>query len=1816
MADIVGCLGYDGQEIFFLDSERFGFITGRGVCIYDLNKGPREMIWTHKSHTTPVSMRQIQDLNDFLPGEYKGIRMIAVNFENKILAMSYRVSGGGGNVDIIKINDQSLVCVAKNPSKSEIIDLKFSRQGDRLFAVTESNTGDHRVIIWKITGTKCDMILTVKLSLICKKIVVNPCDSNYFILFGDESSSIIVGVITEILGQFSLKLYTVKCTLSELDTDSVQYAIWVPVPSKPDSRVIDENYRILVGLGQSASGAVFEVRCGPLLNSYSAQSQNALLNSDILPPPARNSRFLGRFLIPSVNDIGAGKTLIPTCAVLSSAQSIVIGTEEGHVYWFPVLDTEADVNNTVIGFNTPIQRIKLQHPIGSFAIDEEYQSIVIGTTAGDLFKAPLEIRDPAAAGSNEKEQMDLFAAAAGEDSSSGITGKLIKVEEVIPTTVGQEVKYGYVLCCKYLSMGVKSSGRNKPTLSMFVTASHLGYLTFWRQQAAHTVENMTQGGGIRKSAPRALTSVLNVQLGQPKGKKSGLVPRHPAVCAIEFIQFPEKPHFQLVFVGTDDGWLEIWSLEAFEHSEEDDVKESPDQKILEDDEGSGFVRLNTRKVYYHRLYHSALSLIIPVSFSSEGKTYHNIATASNQDTRIFLLNVFTNEKVTLKNLPHYISLEENELPKSLIYTDNVLQVWCNSGTVFTFSMESQEENYGRVETKLGFPGLTQVLLIKQETNYIVLGQTNIAYNVPFELLAQIIRDGANSAFGQNITDVISVRKLEHEDVLVTVGQSPNGRFIATGSVDGSVYIWRVDPEDGTIALANQLYLHTGAVVSLAFSTDSSLLMTASVDGSSFIVTLDKPAPKGAIKSVTTLGLNLSKFFADDFTALANSKESHFQQTPNVTWLELKEADKVKDLQLNFKFKSMGISSAISEISHRLKILLQQNSERSELERLNREEFVIDEEQRDLHVAAIDKKVQEVRALYDKRNLWHELRAARVRQKCWDSMEVKSSTLLSFAQASAPTSLFSSESNKRLFKFVVTSFPVSKSSPEHVDTLNKVKRLRGMEVRSQHVSSLGAVHRIPGVAGIHRSAWNTSLRGCPAHVSWISNDGSRWPVSDQIERLLANDKVLAPNAPAGNEKDKAGVGPPITTAVDDDDEMSANSTEDDHGIDDNNILNLLYPPQAVRTQVQKRTQIILLKEVVRQLRMKFNEKFQQLYKDKEEILGAIESRNVRIRAILEDLHQREEVPVVKLANVELPGSAIKVTDAELVSHPYESEAVKAAKLREEEERIRKALESDKEDIKARALEEMMHGTLEVKRDVFAEASALVKPEWMDTVPVADMTESELKEFEAYHQKLKALQEEQANYRKLLEQEMKKLKNEISDTCKAFDDKVEEISKLKIVVNREILSIEIYVSRLALNMAKAEQTRKSLKKTEQQIQSLRKDRSEVRSKIDVYSLKFEEMKGRISVLQEEEKQMEKSFKRDLQNLCNNTFDQDSLKIFTLLYRMRTYPRGVEGDASNDESFGGDQSDVNQSNSNKARSRSSKNGSRTNKYGRSSKNKKDTSSGNNESAAGDNKKNKMKASNKGNASQSNSAMGPMQQAAEALKASAEEASKTIERDPFYIALLRLEKQKKMNESQIPVFNTLSMEVDCPDDFTVDQFSWAKLNDLRSARIEKEIEVKKLLLEFADLKSKLERLDAEETVLVSCLNEMKSARDILVGELKALESDLDIVVCLRQGQDEVDKDAAVTDYSSALLLPTEVLGKFNSRIKELGREKIGILTKTKQFRRKINIYEWEAKHKGMEAKHYEMYLTDLQLFRVTRELQKIIRDGADASQTKVLYL
>ena len=80
-------------------------------------------------------------------------------------------------------------------------------------------------------------------------------------------------------------------------------------------------------------------------------------------------------------------------------------------------------------------------------------------------------------------------------------------------------------------------------------------------------------------------------------------------------------------------------------------------------------------------------------------------------------------------------------------------------------------------------------------------------------------------------------KRGHKGHVVAVAFSPNGKFIATGSNDGTGRLWTAD---GTFV--KPLVGHTGPVTAVAFNPSSTLVATASTDGTARVWSIERDLP--------------------------------------------------------------------------------------------------------------------------------------------------------------------------------------------------------------------------------------------------------------------------------------------------------------------------------------------------------------------------------------------------------------------------------------------------------------------------------------------------------------------------------------------------------------------------------------------------------------------------------------------------------------------------------------------------------------------------------------------------------------------------------------------------------------------------------------------------------------------------------------------------------------------------------------------------------------------------------------------------------------
>jgi len=181
-----------------------------------------------------------------------------------------------------------------------------------------------------------------------------------------------------------------------------------------------------------------------------------------------------------------------------------------------------------------------------------------------------------------------------------------------------------------------------------------------------------------------------------------------------------------------------------------------------------------------------------------------------------------------------------------------------------------------------------------------------------------------------------------------------------------------------------------------------------------------------------------------------------------------------------------------------------------------------------------------------------------------------------------------------------------------------------------------------------------------------------------------------------------------------------------------------------------------------------------------------------------------------------------------------------------------------------------------------------------------------------------------------------------------------------------------------------------------------------------------------------------------------------------------------------------------------------------------------------------------------------------------------------------------------------------DCPDN--VDDASFRRMLELRRERLMAELEVQKgqaVLQEMGGLLSHLQRerddAKAEHDQLQADLAEHELLMD---RELH----DIEILFRLRQGQVEVPQAAVVTDYSDAIVIDEEVVESRNRRIVELGKDKGRILGTIKEFRKRLNLLQWEHKMLGMKTCDLEERTKDVHMLRVTKGLQSLLKGGEES--------
>lgn len=208
--------------------------------------------------------------------------------------------------------------------------------------------------------------------------------------------------------------------------------------------------------------------------------------------------------------------------------------------------------------------------------------------------------------------------------------------------------------------------------------------------------------------------------------------------------------------------------------------------------------------------------------------------------------------------------------------------------------------------------------------------------------------------------------------------------------------------------------------------------------------------------------------------------------------------------------------------------------------------------------------------------------------------------------------------------------------------------------------------------------------------------------------------------------------------------------------------------------------------------------------------------------------------------------------------------------------------------------------------------------------------------------------------------------------------------------------------------------------------------------------------------------------------------------------------------------------------------------------------------------------------------------------------------------------------NEVGVPTLKNidippLDMETDCPENFRCEDLVWDRLNELRTQKIQSERAVKAVQAQYNDMKKQSDAIQLRDEAIEKEVADVQSQISALDDKLYMSDRNLEIMVQIKQGQNELLQDGVVTDYSDGVLIPQKMVEDLNDQIKALGAEKVRILHKIKNFRKSINYMQWEENYIKMKERDLEEFYTDLLLLRVEKKTLAIMRGEVGLNETDV---
>ncbi|KAM4675995.1 cilia- and flagella-associated protein 43 [Discoglossus pictus] len=353
--------------------------------------------------------------------------------------------------------------------------------------------------------------------------------------------------------------------------------------------------------------------------------------------------------------------------------------------------------------------------------------------------------------------------------------------------------------------------------------------------------------------------------------------------------------------------------------------------------------------------------------------------------------------------------------------------------------------------------------------------------------------------------------------------------------------------------------------------------------------------------------------------------------------------------------------------------------------------------------------------------------------------------------------------------------------------------------------------------------------------------------------------------------------PTTATVEEDDELEEEvvknedatsligSLSDSYGGD----TSKLYRQLNLHSREEKINQIIMLQNIIHEVKTAFNKEFDSVCRQKEQEVSRVKERNQRIMEIMNELNTEEKLLEPTFSDNEKPERSLTVEDSEIKVEKYltPEQKARAEQLAKEEEAKRLAAQAD--NAKQRALSDMMGGVLEMKKEDILRMEVprplvLIKPE-------AEWSEDEKKLFKEYDKKCKDLNEEKEKYRKSLEAEMKKIQSTNMESTQAFDEVLTKLFTRKVKSEMVIYQEEMKICNLIFTILIEEEMNARISQLNFVLEKKRKEKNQASELVKTIKAEVDAFRESYDNSVAEDKLLDRGFRKEFSDVPAHLVDQ---------------------------------------------------------------------------------------------------------------------------------------------------------------------------------------------------------------------------------------------------------------------------------------------------------------------------------------------------------